>query len=159
MLGQPACQCFSWQWDKNVEWISSYTLSRRLRMALTENGATIAVLRNTIVHGAFTRLSRLMFGVTSKASHVVVDRRKRKPVNTMLDPTTDDDGIYLRKSSIDRSVSYLIAGVVVLLFFLMVVLGMGRIQHLTDGATATNRFTPEEKVPEIGDAEGSGVKD
>lgn len=80
-------------------------------------------------------------------------------MNTMLDPTTDEDGIYLRKSSIDRSVGYLIAGVVVLLFFLMVVLGMGRIQHMSDGAAATNRFAPEEKSPEIGDAEGSGVKD
>gem|GEM_PF-2697197 len=100
-----------------------------------------------------------MIEVTSRASHVEVDRRKRKPVNIMLDSTTDEDGIYLRKSSIDRSVGYLIAGVVVMLFFLMVVLGMGRIQHMSDGAAATNRFTPEEKAPEIGDAEGTGVKD
>lgn len=77
----------------------------------------------------------------------------------MLDPTTDEDGIYLKKSNIDRSVGYLIAGVVVLLFFLMVILGMGRIEHLSDGAAATNRFTPEEKAPEIGDVEGAGVKD
>lgn len=77
----------------------------------------------------------------------------------MLDPTTDEDGIYLKKSNIDRSVGYLIAGVVVLIFFLLVVLGMGRLQHLSDDAANTDRFVPEEKAPEIGDSVGVGVRD
>lgn len=70
----------------------------------------------------------------------------------MLDPMAEaDDGIYLKKTGIDKSVGYLIAGVVVLLFFLLTVLGMGRIQHLSDEAGTTNRFnTPEETATEIG---------
>jgi hypothetical protein len=72
----------------------------------------------------------------------------------MMDPMTEtDDGIYLKKTGIDRSVGYLIIGVVVLLFFLLTVLGMGKIQQRSDEAGTANRYTPEEKVPEIGDDE------
>ena len=84
---------------------------------------------------------------------------EQKACANMLDQTTDEDGIYLKKTNIDRSVGYIIAGVVVLLFFLMVIVGMGRIEHLSDGAATSNRFTPEEKVPEIGDVEGDVPKD
>lgn len=85
---------------------------------------------------------------------------ERKFVSIMLDPLADtDDGVYLKKNTIDRSVGYLIAGVVVLMFFLLTVLGMGRIQHLNDETGHSNRYVPEEKAPEIGDTEVVGVKD
>lgn len=78
----------------------------------------------------------------------------------MLDPATEaDDDIYLKKSGIDRSVGYLIAGVVVLVFFLATVLGMGKIQSLSDDAGNKNRFAPTEKAAEIGDTETAGMKD
>jgi hypothetical protein len=77
----------------------------------------------------------------------------------MMNPMTDnDDEIYLKKDGIDRSVGYLIAGIVVLLFFLLTILGMGRIHTMSD-ATTTHRFVPEEKVSEIGNAEPAGAKD
>jgi hypothetical protein len=76
----------------------------------------------------------------------------------MLDPLADsDEGIFLKKNSIDRSVSFLIAGVVVLLFFLLTVLGMGRIQQMSDDTAGTNRYAPEEKAAEIGDVNKSDV--
>ena len=79
---------------------------------------------------------------------------KKKAMTIMLDPMAEtDDGIYLKKSGIDRSVGYLIAGVIVLTFFLLTVLGMGRIQQRNDETGATNRFVPEEKTAEIGDVE------
>jgi hypothetical protein len=78
----------------------------------------------------------------------------------MLDPMTEnDDGIYLRKSRIDRSVGYLIAGVVVLLFFLLTVMGMGRIQQLSDDAGASKPAIPEKKVSEIGGTAATGLQD
>lgn len=68
----------------------------------------------------------------------------------MLDPLADnEDGIYLKKSGIDKSVGYLIAGVVVLLFFLLTVIGMSRIQRMSDDVS-TNKLAPEEKTAEIG---------
>ncbi|MBS0201629.1 MAG: hypothetical protein JSS49_01930 [Planctomycetes bacterium] len=78
----------------------------------------------------------------------------------MLDPTTEsDDDIYLKKSGIDNSIGYLIAGVVVLVFFLVTVLGMGKIQSLSDEAGNKDRFAPTEKTAEIGDVEAAGMKD
>lgn len=85
---------------------------------------------------------------------------ERKLVSIMLDPFAEtDDGVYLKKNTIDRSVGYLIVGIVVLMFFLLTVLGMGRIQTLNNEATHTTRNVPEEKAPEIGDTEVVGVKD
>lgn len=71
----------------------------------------------------------------------------------MLDPIAEtDDGLYLKKSGIDKSVGYLIAGVVVLLFFLLTVVGMSRIQNMNDDVnTSQNRYVPQEKSAEIGD--------
>ncbi len=77
-------------------------------------------------------------------------------MRTMLDPMSNsDDEIYLKKSGIDRSVGYLIAGVVVLLFFLLTVLGMGRIQHRNDETGTAHRYTPEQKSAEIGDTQSN----
>jgi hypothetical protein len=81
---------------------------------------------------------------------------ERNGERNMLDPMAEtDEGIYLKKSGIDTSVGWLIAGVVVLLFFLLTVLGMGSIQHLSDdvGASSTNKYAPEEKSAEIGDTQ------
>ena len=72
----------------------------------------------------------------------------------MQDPFAEtDEGFYLKKNNIDRSVGYLIAGVVVLLFFLLTVMGMGRIQHMSDETGNSNRFVPEQKSSEIGDTQ------
>lgn len=73
----------------------------------------------------------------------------------MLDPIAEtDDGLYLKKSGIDKSVGYLIAGVVVLLFFLLTVVGMSRIQNMNDDVnTSQNRYVPQEKSAEIGDTQ------
>ena len=77
----------------------------------------------------------------------------------MLDPMTDnDEGMYLKKSGIDRSVGYLIIGVVALLFFLLTVLGMGRIQTLSDESGTTKPVTPAEKSAEIGDTKSVDVQ-
>ena len=73
--------------------------------------------------------------------------------------TENDDEIYLKKEGIDRSVGYLILGIVVMLFFLLTVIGMGKIQNMSDATATSNRFAPEVKTPEIGDVEPAGVKD
>jgi len=74
----------------------------------------------------------------------------------MLDPANDaDDDLYLKKSGIDRSVGFLIGGVFVLLFFLLTMVEMGRIQHMSDEVAAPDRFAPEEQPTEIGDVEGA----
>jgi hypothetical protein len=70
-----------------------------------------------------------------------------------------DEGIYLPKSGMDRSIGYLIAGIVVLLFFLLTVLGMGRIQYLNDETANTDRYPVEEKSAEIGDMDTVDVVD
>lgn len=71
----------------------------------------------------------------------------------MLDNLSDnDEAVYLKKSGIDRGVGYLMAGIVILGFFLMVILMMGRIQTLSNEAGSLNRYgTHEEKSSEIGD--------
>jgi len=79
-----------------------------------------------------------------------------KVVRIMLDPTSNsDEGFYLKKNGIDRSVGYLIAAVVVMMFFLLTVLGMGQIQHLNNDVGTTKRLPPEEKSAEIGDTQSS----
>lgn len=47
-------------------------------------------------------------------------------------PRELDEPIYLKKNSIDRSIGYLVVGVAVMSFFLLSVLGMGRVQSLSD---------------------------
>lgn len=77
-------------------------------------------------------------------------------MSTMMNPMTEnDDEIYLKKDGIDRSVGYLVAGIVVLLFFLLTILGMGRIQNLSGTPSTQNRFAPEERASEIGGVEPS----
>ena len=71
----------------------------------------------------------------------------------MLNPMTEsNDTIYLKKSTIDRSVGYLVGGIVALMFFFLTVLGMGRIQTISDETTTSNRFEPEQKSADIGGA-------
>jgi hypothetical protein len=69
----------------------------------------------------------------------------------MLDSTSDpNETVYFKKNSIDRSIGYLIGGVAVLLFFLLSVLGMGRVQSMSDQAVGTDRVVvPDEKSAEI----------
>jgi len=43
--------------NKNIDQIRGYAIPLLVQMSLTGNGATIAVLRTTIRHGAFIRLS------------------------------------------------------------------------------------------------------
>lgn len=75
----------------------------------------------------------------------------------MLDTPEDlEDGPYLKKSGIDRSVGFLIGGVVVLAVFLLTMVEMGRIQNMSDEVTHSNRFTPDEVQSEIGNVAGTG---
>jgi hypothetical protein len=71
----------------------------------------------------------------------------------MLDQLPEtDEAVYLKKSGIDRGVGYLIAGMVVLGFFLVIILAMGRIQTLSNDAGNAHQYgQPEEKSSEIGD--------
>jgi hypothetical protein len=70
----------------------------------------------------------------------------------MLDHLSEtDEAIYLKKSGIDRSVGYLIGGMVVLGFFMLIILTMGRIQTLSNNPVNTHRTAPGEKASEIGD--------
>ena len=71
----------------------------------------------------------------------------------MLDHLNDtDETIYLKKNSIDRSVAYLVVGILALLFFLLTIMGMGRLQQtISNDATSPNRTESQERSPEIGD--------
>jgi hypothetical protein len=71
----------------------------------------------------------------------------------MLDNLSDtDEAVYLKKSGIDRGVGYLVGGMVVLGFFLVIVLAMGRIQNLSNEAGNSHHYEMrEEKSSEIGD--------
>lgn len=85
---------------------------------------------------------------------------ERKVVSAMLDPITDnDDGMFHKRNGIDRSVGYLIAGVVVLLFFLLTVLGMGRLQQISGEAGTMPRPPAEEKAADIGGFKEAELKD
>ena len=73
--------------------------------------------------------------------------------------TNDDDDIYLKKEGIDRSFGYLVLGIVVLLFFLLTIVGMGRIHKMSDVSTSTNRYqSDEERASEIGGTQPVGGK-
>ncbi len=71
----------------------------------------------------------------------------------MLDNLSDtDEAVYLKKSGIDRGVGYLVGGIVVLAFFLVIILAMGRIQTLSNEAGNLHHYEMrEEKSSEIGD--------
>lgn len=70
----------------------------------------------------------------------------------MLDHLSEtDEAVYLKKSGIDRSIGYLVGGIVVLGFFMMIILAMGRIQTLSNSTEYSHKSLPEEKASEIGD--------
>lgn len=67
--------------------------------------------------------------------------------------TTDPNQVvYSNKGGIDRSIGYLVAGVVVLLFFLLTLLGIGQVQTMSDHAVGPNRAEPEPITTEINDS-------
>jgi uncharacterized membrane protein required for colicin V production len=71
----------------------------------------------------------------------------------LLNNTTDPNEIvYAKKSGIDRSLGYLVGGVAVVTFFLLIVLGMGRVQVMSDHAVSTDQAAPEPKSAEISDS-------
>jgi hypothetical protein len=70
-------------------------------------------------------------------------------VDNMQNPMNNfDETIYLKKNAIDRSVVYLVGGIVILLFFLLTVMGRGRLQQNVSGPT--NRVGPVPPSSEIG---------
>ena len=79
----------------------------------------------------------------------------------LLNSTSDtEETVYLKKNSIDRSIGYLVGGVVVLLFFLTYLVGLGRVQSMSDQAVGVNRAEPAEKSAEINDsADSPAAKD
>jgi len=70
-------------------------------------------------------------------------------LNNTADP---NETVYAKKNGIDRSIGYLVGGVTVMLFFLLSLLGMGRVQRMSDQAVEANRGEPELKSAEIGDS-------
>jgi hypothetical protein len=74
-------------------------------------------------------------------------------MNMLLNDSTDADVTgNSGQSGIDRSIGYLVGGVAVLLFFLLTVLGMGRVQSISDNTVGTNRNTSEPKSADINDS-------
>ncbi len=70
-----------------------------------------------------------------------------------LDTFTDiDETAYPQKRGIDRSLGYLVGGVAVVLIFLMLLSGMGRVQNMSDQTISPNRVVPEPKPAEISDS-------
>lgn len=92
---------------------------------------------------------------------VTVSLAERRCVRIMLEPMSEiDEGMFPQKSGMDKSVGYLIAGVVVMLVFLLIVLGMGRIQSLTDDVNMEPvNFSQEDKAPEIGGTQSATLKE
>ena len=82
-------------------------------------------------------------------------------MQTMLDPLmNDEEEIYLRKEGIDRGIGYLVLGIVVLLFFLLTIVGMGRIHKVTDPNVPSSRYsTDREKPTEIGGSDNGNAND
>lgn len=71
----------------------------------------------------------------------------------LLNNTTDSDQtVYFKKRGIDRSIGYLVGGVAVLLFFLLLLLGMGRVQTMSDQAGGMDRVGPPPASAEINDS-------
>lgn len=71
----------------------------------------------------------------------------------LLNNTTDpNQTVYAKKNSIDRSIGYLVGGVIVMLFFLLSLMGMGRVQIMSDQAVSTKEVEPEPKSAEISDS-------
>lgn len=70
----------------------------------------------------------------------------------LLNSTSDpDETIYFKKNGIDRSIGYLIGGVVVLLLFMAYLVGLGRVQNRSDQAAGVDQTTvSEERAAEIG---------
>lgn len=71
----------------------------------------------------------------------------------LLNNTTDpNQTVYSNKRGVDRSIGYLVGGVVVMLFFLLSLLGIGRVQIMSDQAGSTKEVVPEPKAAEISDS-------
>ena len=71
----------------------------------------------------------------------------------LLDTLSElDEPVYLKKNSIDRSLGYLVAGVAVMAFFLLSVLGMGRVQNLSDQAVGLKPVAQEPRSADISDS-------
>lgn len=76
----------------------------------------------------------------------------------LLNSTTDpEETVYLKKSGIDRSIGYLVGGVLVLLFFLVYLVGLGRVQTRADLAVESRLPAPEVKSAEIGNPPDEAV--
>ncbi len=88
--------------------------------------------------------------------HVREPDKLRNP-NMSFDTTTDsEEPVRFRRRGIDRSIGYLVAGVAVLSFFLLLILGMSRVQDLSDQATSPRQAVPEPKSAEISDSTVTG---
>lgn len=75
----------------------------------------------------------------------------------LLNNTTDpNQTVYTNQRGIDRSLGFLVGGVVVMLFFLLSLLGMGRVQIMSDQTVSPHRDVPEPKSAEIGDSTVTG---
>ena len=70
----------------------------------------------------------------------------------LLDDTTDsNETLYNGKQGIDRSITYLVSGVIVLLFFMLTLLGMGQVQDLSEKSTGTPRAEAPARSADLND--------
>ena len=67
-------------------------------------------------------------------------------------PTDPEETVYLKKNSIERSIGYLVGGVAVMLFFLLSLLGLGRVQIMSDQTVRVRPVESEPKSAEISDS-------
>lgn len=63
-----------------------------------------------------------------------------------------EETVYLKKRRIDSSLGYLVGGVVVVLFFLLSLFGMGRVQNMSDQTVGANPIVSEPAPAEISDS-------
>jgi hypothetical protein len=71
----------------------------------------------------------------------------------LLDTQSElDEPVYLKKNSIDRSIGYMVVGAAVMSFFLLSVIGMGRVQSLSDQAIGIKPVAPEAPQSDISDS-------
>ena len=70
----------------------------------------------------------------------------------LIDDTTEpNESLYNGKQGIDRSISYLVGGVIVLLFFMLTLRGRGQVQDLSEKSTGTPRAEPTTRSADLND--------
>lgn len=75
----------------------------------------------------------------------------------MSSPADSAKGGMFPGTGIDRSVAYLIGGIVIIFLFLLTIFGMGRVEKITSDATQVSTETTTTQPSEIGGFAGDAV--